>query len=155
MVVWDRDVWLTRAVAELRATFDAAGVKLPSRVTARAEVTAATTTGPALGECWASATTFEQVPAIIVHPALTDAATVLAVLVHELLHAADDGRSGHGPQFHERAARVGLRTDALPMTEASPPLQVRLEAVAARLGPYPSPTSGYRLTGWSASQPSL
>lgn len=61
---------------------------------------------------------------------------MLDVLVHELVHAADDCRSGHKGAFRRLATAIGL-TGRMTATVAGPELAARLHALAEELGPYP------------------
>lgn len=68
---------------------------------------------------------------------LSDELTILAVLLHELCHAAADPAVGHNGRYRivwKLAGFQGLPTGY----EASPALLGKLEAIAVKLGPYPA-----------------
>jgi hypothetical protein len=144
LAVWDRDLWLVRAVHRLRPVLGATGLSLPEQVT----VTAGRTRLPVgdsshpLGECWPSRTRDDRVPHIVINDSITDELTILSVLVHELVHASDDCRSGHGPWFRGWARAVGLE-GPFPSTHAGLRLQRQLRSIARGLGRYPDARHGY------------
>ena len=63
----------------------------------------------------------------------------LDVLVHELVHVADDCKSGHKGAFKRNALAVGL-IGKMTATVAGPLLQPKLQKIADNLGPYPHAT---------------
>jgi hypothetical protein len=67
---------------------------------------------------------------------LGDAVKALDVLVHELVHAVDDCKSGHKKPFVTAARAVGLEGKPT-ATHAGPALLVALQGLASTLGPYP------------------
>lgn len=72
---------------------------------------------------------------LMISPVLgQDAARVLDVLLHELLHAL--GHKNHGGPFKEAATALGL-TGRMTATVAGPELRQDLEKLAKQLGPYP------------------
>ena len=147
IAVWERDCWLVRAVHRLRPVVGESGLLLPKRITVRAGQTNLSDTGSghALGECWPSTATTDGVPGIVVNATITDTRTILHVVVHELIHAADDCRDGHGAWFTAWARALGLEGD-IPSTYAGPRLQRSLSALARDLGAYPAPQYGYNLS---------
>jgi hypothetical protein len=76
---------------------------------------------------------------LFISPALDDQQRVAEVLVHELCHAVDNCRHGHGPEFRAIATAVGL---AGPMTAtvAGPQLTERLNALLSGMPEYPHRT---------------
>jgi len=61
---------------------------------------------------------------------------VLDVLLHEMIHASDDGASQHKGYFRTTALALGL-TGKMTATVAGDALRVKLQALADELGPYP------------------
>lgn len=144
LAIWDRDLWLVRAVHRIRPILSEYGLPLPKRVTVRVGVTwlpSGSASHP-LGECWPSFATDAGVPGIVVNESVTDEMTILAVLVHELVHASDKCRSGHGSWFSSWARAVGLDGPIL-STHAGPLLQRQLRPIARALGRYPRAHHGY------------
>jgi len=88
------------------------------------------------GECWPRIKARDQKNHIFVTPTIDEPVEVLAVAVHELLHAADDCLSGHRGWFRRTALVVGL-TGRMTATKAGPELRERLNGVVEAIGPYP------------------
>ena len=76
------------------------------------------------------------VPQFAASVIVDDINDVLAVLVHELVHAVVGNKAGHGPLFRKCALAVGLE-GKMKSTTASPALKLRLNALAETLGVYP------------------
>lgn len=106
-----REQWLREAVRELDALFtERTGQPLP-----RVQVSvgwpggrSAGRSNAVIGQCWHRSMAGDAVPHIFISPVLDDAARVLDVLAHELVHAADDNASGHKGRFKEWALAIGL-----------------------------------------------
>lgn len=134
-----REAWLNAAVDVLRPTFAAAGHILPD------EIRVSTGWGYAtrgeskyiLAQAWATATTDDKVPSIFISPMLAKPEDVLAALVHELSHVADDCQHGHGAEYAAIAKAVGC--DVSRPTQALPDvaLSATLITFAEFLGDYP------------------
>ena len=69
-------------------------------------------------------------------PQNDDTIKTLGVLAHELIHAIDDCKNGHGKIFRDMAHAIGL-TGKMTMTTESPALIVELKKIAQKLGEYP------------------
>lgn len=80
---------------------------------------------------------------ITVSPALSDRVRVLAVLVHELVHAVADAKCGHKGPFRQLALRVGL-TGKMTTSVPGPALRDQLTRIANDLGSYPRATPAKR-----------
>ena len=147
IAVWERELWLVRAIQRIRPLVGARGLSLPKRITVKAGQTSQSSTGSghALGECWPSTATTDGVPGIVINETITDPTTILSTLVHELVHAADNCRSQHGPWFVAWARALGLEGD-IPSTYAGPRLQRTLSTIARDLGTYPAAQYGYNLS---------
>jgi hypothetical protein len=90
----------------------------------------------AIGQCFPRAASADQTNEIYVSPTLDDPARVLAVLVHEMIHALDDCQSKHGKQFQRWARKVGMEGK---VTESNPNALLRgqLRTIAIGCGDYP------------------
>jgi len=141
IVVHERILWLSRAVQSLRQMCARRGLALPAQVTVHVADLTNTQHGPAIGLCWPSTSTGERIAAIAIERTMHDAVDILATLLHELIHAADDCRSQHGPWFAAWAAALGLV--GLPSTVPGPALRRELQQIARALGPYPQPQYGF------------
>lgn len=73
---------------------------------------------------------------IFITPRLSKASDVLHVLLHELVHAADDCASQHGRPFAKAVKALGLEGKPT-ATVPGKALRAELAALAKDLGPYP------------------
>lgn len=89
-----------------------------------------------IGQCWVTRLSGDNTSEIFISPILENPVEVAAVLVHELIHAADDCRHGHKGPFRRMALAVGLR-GPMRSTTPGPELARRLNALCAQIGPYP------------------
>lgn len=132
-----REAWLLAAVEALRPKFIEIGMPLPEaiRISVGFGYGSKRESANILGQCWSRAATEDAVNTIFISPELDDAADVLSVLVHELIHAADDNAHGHKGAFAEAATRLGLEGK---MTATVPGLALYAEMVllAESLGSY-------------------
>jgi hypothetical protein len=97
-----------------------------------------------IGQCWDGAAAGDSIAQVYISPLLEDPVEVLAVLVHELVHAAIGCRHGHKAPFKRAALRMGLE-GKMTATTAGAELRVRLAELADALGEFPhsklSPTT--------------
>lgn len=131
-----REAYLTDAVVEIAALFANIGEALPA---VRVSVGFAGGRGKkntVIGQCWKASAAADGVAQVFVSPVLDDAVQVLAVLVHELVHAVDDCQSGHKGRFAQMAKALGLE-GKMTATTAGAALTASLEAIVANLGTYP------------------
>jgi hypothetical protein len=144
-----REQWLLALVVKLNDTFAGAGYPLPAHIrvscgwpTQRA--LAPTGKSRSIGQCFSTACSADSAHEVFVSPALDDAEQVAAVLVHELCHAVDNCRHGHGPEFRRIAVALGLEG---PMTATVPgeQLRERLNALLAEMPDYPHRTLDVRV----------
>src|SRR5690606_40933556 len=87
----NREDWLQRATLELRDRFTAAEFPLPEKLHLSVGFPAKGGLGArkrVVGQCWPGTVSADGVHHIFISPLLGDAVEVLAVLVHELVHAA-------------------------------------------------------------------
>lgn len=131
-----RESWLLAAVEALRPEFDAIGAPLPENIQVSVSISSKGVRSKTIGECW-SASASGGVNTIFIHPSLDTPSRVLGVLIHELVHAADDCKNGHGPAFRKVATAIGL-TGKMTATTESEELTAWLNGlVDAVLGDYP------------------
>ena len=134
-----REAWLLFAINHLAPIFTEAGYTVP-RVRVSCAVPATSKRGNAVGQCWPTSRSADQVNEIYISPVHADPIEVLDTLTHELVHAVDDCKNRHGAEFKKIALAVGLQGK---MREASagPQLKARIEKIAAvliaEIGPYP------------------
>ena len=137
----DREQWLTRAAHiiqdELITPNLPAGhqIQNPFRVSVGFPPRSRANT-KTLAVCIKSTASADQHNEIFVTPAMDDSIEILASLVHELVHQADDCQSGHQNFFARVARRVGLE-GKLTATHAGQELQQYLQTIVDDLGNIP------------------
>jgi len=142
----NREAWLVKAVDALRPLFAEIDVTHDGEVVDTTIPTIRISVGfpgggsakKRIGECWAPAAATDEVSQLFVSPILDDAARVLDVLAHELIHAIDRCESGHKGKFTKIAKALGLsgKMTATVVEEGSD-LKAKLDAIVAEIGPYP------------------
>ena len=91
----------------------------------------------AIGQCWDKASSSDKQRAhIFIIPTMTKPVDILAVLLHELVHASVGNECGHRGPFKSCAVELGL-TGKMTATVPGPDLTSRLETLAGKLGDYP------------------
>lgn len=94
-------------------------------------------TNNVIGQCWDKLTSEDKARAhIFVVPTLTDPIEVLAVLLHELVHASVGTACGHRGPFKQVAQGVGL-VGKMTATVPGDTLKLKLELLRRELGTYP------------------
>lgn len=133
-----REAWLHSAIDALRPRFAEVGMPIPEKihVSVGFGYGAKRESSVILGQCWAARASADGVNHLFISPELDDTARVLDVLIHELIHAADDCKSGHRGAFAEAATRLGLE-GPMTATQASVTLAFEMMTLAAALGDYP------------------
>jgi hypothetical protein len=129
-----REQWLDAAAKELGALCKQKGsFSVPA---VRVSVGFPKGRAAAIGQYWQLECTTDKQGQVFIHPTLDDAGVVLATLLHELIHASDNGDSKHKGDFIVRARAVGLEKPWT-ATTAGADLQVELTSLLEELGPYP------------------
>ena len=137
-----REAWLLFAVGHITPIFNEVGYTVP-RIRVSCAVPSTAKRGSAVGQCWPTSRSADQVNEIFVSPVYADPVDVLDTLTHELVHAVDDCKNRHGKEFKTIALAVGLQGK---MREASagPALKERLSQIASvlisEIGHYPHAT---------------
>lgn len=133
-----REVWLHNAAEHVNALLLDAGIdKVPE---ARVSVGWPSKGGTSLkkrviGQCWHAESTGDNVAQVFISPMLEDGISVLATLVHEMVHVVHPGAKHQG-KFIETAKAVGL-TPKWTATNAGEELTAQLEKINEVLGKYP------------------
>jgi hypothetical protein len=132
-----REEWLHAAIEALRPKFEEIDFPLPEKihVSVGFGYGAKRESSIILGQCWPQALSEDGLNHIFISPEMNDAARVLDVLIHELVHAADNCKSGHKGDFATHAKKLGL-TGKMTSTVASPELAETLKELAEKIGPY-------------------
>jgi len=129
-----REAWLHAGADAMRDWFEKSlDVKVP-------EVKISTgwskRSGKAVGWCWHAECAKDGVNQIYISPEVDEPVMALAILLHELVHATDNGQSKHSGHFRRVAVGMGLE-GKMTHTSPDPELTSQLQALAAELGPYP------------------
>ena len=123
--------WLKRGLKHLRKDFRKIGNAIPRSIYIKVDFPPYYPVYNWLGSC----TTIADCHIIHINPTVTGL-LALDTLVHELVHAVVGGKYGHGRQFLEVAAAIGLDDDG-PTAGAEEVLMQRLIEIRNILGPYP------------------
>ena len=92
-----------------------------------------------LGACHNRANSTDGTNEVFMTPLVDDVDTLAHVLTHEIIHAFDDGVSGHrAGQFFGKVARKAGLVGKLTATTASPELAILLKGYTDELGPLPA-----------------
>lgn len=132
----NREEWLTNAVAELDPHLKDSGIDIPENLRISCGFPGGGSAKKRIGECWASKAAADGSVNVFINPILDEPVKVLGTLVHELIHAADDCKSGHRGPFIRMARAVGL-TGKWTATVPDEGLTLILEDIAWDLGEYP------------------
>lgn len=142
-----REEWFARAIEELgKDLFARNGYKIPAVRVSVGFPAGSRGTGKVIGQCFASSSSKDKTPSIFIHPSLESATRVLDVLIHELVHAIDDCKSGHKKGFADIATALGL-TGKMTATVASDELKAELDALVKKIGDYPHKALAYKGSG--------
>lgn len=131
----NREAWLTAAVDMLRPMFaEDALVELPATIRVSVGFPGGKSPRKVIGQCWYTGD--DKAAQVFVSPVLVDPIDVLGVLVHELIHAWDGGKSKHKGAFRRVAVILGLE-GKMTATTVGDALRARLQIIADTLGTYP------------------
>lgn len=146
--MFNREAWLAHAVDAVWPVMAARISELPERPDIRVSCGWPNRTpGKTIGQCFATEHAPDGSIQVFVSPVLSAPVPVLATLVHELIHAVDNCKSGHKGPFARMAKQVGL-AGKMTSTHAGPELAVLLETIASNLPEYPHKGLAYnRKTG--------
>ena len=129
-----REEWLQIALVKVTPIFNEKGYQVP-----KVKVScgfASTGNKRHIGQCWPTCSSQASVNEIFISPGLDDPVDVMDTLVHELVHAVDDCKNGHGAEFKKIALAVGLE-GKMRQASAGARLKERLIHMARELEPYP------------------
>ena len=99
-----------------------------------------------IGECWSPLASADATTEVFICPSQSDAVEVLAILVHELVHAAVGLKHGHKGPFKRLAIALGLE-GKMTATTAGAELTERLNGIVSQLGSYPHAALNTALSG--------
>lgn len=90
----------------------------------------------AIGVCWHRECSADETNEILIVPTLDEPVRILDVVLHEMVHASDNGASKHSGYFRKTAVALGLE-GKMTATVAGDELRERLTKLASKLGDYP------------------
>ena len=134
----NREEYLELAASELSDYISKVGYTMPKlKVSAGWPSTKAfSSKSRTLGECWHHDMIEQEASHIFISPFLSDTATVLGVLVHEIGHAILPKEVKHKKPFKQYMTAVDL-TGKATATESGEVLKSFLDLLIARIGTYP------------------
>ncbi len=132
-----REGWLFTAVEALdKGFFASAGYELPEKLQVSCGFPRAAS--KAIGQCWDPEASADGTTQMFVCPSLGNAVTVLAVLLHEMIHASVGIKIGHKGIFRKLAKEFGLAGKmTATFAEEGSELHLKLEKMSSSLGKYP------------------
>ena len=142
-----RETYLAAATEHLAPLFIAQGYPLPA-VRASVGIPAGGKGGKLkrIGECWSNLASADDTTEIFICPSQSDPVAVLAILLHELIHAAVGLKCGHKGAFKRVAVALGLE-GKMTATVPGAALASYLAALASTLGDYPHAALNTALSG--------
>ena len=138
----NREDWLLNGMKSLRLIMDNADA--PEFLTPHVSIgwpkgSRGGKSSKAIGQCWDQVVSGDKERAhIFISPELTDPVEVLAVLLHEMIHASVGTQCGHRGPFRKVAINCGLE-GKMTATVAGEQLTEKLKEVVELLGDYPHP----------------
>jgi len=117
----------------IRPHFTRAGYTIPQNVRMSCSLTSRK---KHIGECWSSIASEDNTFEIFIAPSMADSNEVIAILIHELIHATVGLQAGHGKEFKQCALSVGLQGKMTSST-ASPDLTDQINIWISEAGEYP------------------
>lgn len=132
-----REEWLVKATSALRPLFSKHGAPIPKKVQVGCGCPRGGKT-EIIGQCFGKTWTEDGTTHVFISPTQGDPVSVLAVLVHELIHAAVGCEEGHRGKFAKMARELGLegKLTATYVSKNSG-LHPKLVKITAGLGKYP------------------
>lgn len=142
-----REDYLNTATQALAPRFAALGYPLPN-VRASVGIPAGGKGGKfkRIGECWSPQASADKTTEVFICPSQSNAVDVLAILLHELIHAAVGLECGHKGAFKRVALALGLE-GKMTATIPGAALKADLAAIVATLGEYPHAALNTALSG--------
>lgn len=130
-----RQTWLETAVKHAMPEFNKHGYCVPQvRISCGFPSTGQRSSR--IGECWSTKICSGGLNEIFISPLIDDSNEVLGIIFHELVHAVDDCKSGHGAAFKKIATTIGL-TGKMIHAHPNDELGKIIKLIIAKIGPYP------------------
>jgi hypothetical protein len=142
-----RETYLASATEYLAPLFTAHGFPLPA-VRASVGIPAGGKGGKLkrIGECWSNLASADNTTEIFICPSQSEPVAVLAILLHELVHAAVGLKCGHKGAFKRVAVALGLE-GKMTATVPGERLATHLLHLSDLLGDYPHAALNTALSG--------
>jgi hypothetical protein len=132
---FSRQAWLEAAVMRATHEFKKHGYAVPEvRISCGFPSTGSRSNR--IGECWATKICSGGLNEIFISPLIDNSDEVLGIIFHELVHAVDDCKSGHGKAFKTIATKIGL-TGKMIHAHPGEELSKQVKQMASELGDYP------------------
>jgi hypothetical protein len=135
-----REEWLNKAALEMKwMVIDAGGYDYiaPLISVGFPKGSRGKSSANAIGQCWdKSVSQDKQRSHIFIIPTMTESVEVMAVLLHELVHASVGTKCGHRGPFRKVAMATGLE-GKMTATVPGETLKLKLELLRRKLGDYP------------------
>ena len=134
----NRETWLEQAIVALdKAFFTENGYELPKKLQVSCGFPFASS--KAIGQCWSPSRSADKTTQMFISPTEANPNTVLAILLHEMIHACVGTEAGHKGPFRKLAKQFGLagRMTAT-YVEGGTDLHMALKVMVGRLGAYPN-----------------
>ena len=130
-----RQNWLEEGIKRATSVFKQHGFEVPEvRISCGFPSTGKR--GRRIGECWPTHICSGGLNEIFISPLVDNPLEVIGIIFHELVHAVDDCKSGHGKRFKEIATSIGL-TGKMIHAHPNEELTSIARAIVEDLGPYP------------------
>ena len=135
-----REEWLNSVADELNSrVFKQAGHELPPvKLSCSWALGNRAKNKKTLGQCFPRGVSKAGINEIMIVPTVADSVEIADTLAHELVHAVDDCKSGHGKGFKDICLAVGLDGETkMKHAKAGEKLLTEIEAIVKGLGDYP------------------
>ena len=139
-MITQREAWLVKATLKITKKWAKLGVVVPADVQLWCGFPGGGSAHLRIGACWPRSRSAKGVNQVFINPTVSDPMLALDVLGHELLHAADDCKSGHGKVFSRLSVLVGYCGGKASRAETKAAKAFIARLVKA-LGPYPDGTA--------------
>lgn len=139
----NREAWLQKAVKAMTPRLvETFGSEMPSVHVSVGWPGGGSNREVTIGQCWPTTATADEVSQIFVSPIQGEADTqqVLAVILHEMIHAIDDCASGHRAAFARTAKALGFIPPLTSVAGRSEALNDYLDEIAGQIGLFPHAT---------------
>ena len=132
----NREQWLKRATTVFRREWKKLGVVVPADVQVSCGFPGGGNVLRRIGECWPRRRSTAGVNQVFISPTQGASRMVLGILGYELLHAADDCKSGHGKVFNANSLKVGYSGGRLSLPSSAESVEL-VTKILNKLGEYP------------------